>query len=64
MRGGLVFDQRVSLVQSAGSKMSTDNNRSPLHCLGSVFAYGDSLRESYIFALLTDSKHWLDEVFS
>ena len=35
-----------------------DHSRSPLHCLSLVWVYGDSLRDSYIFALLTDHPHW------
>lgn len=37
-------------------------SRSPLHCLGSVWVFGDSLRESYIFSLLQETGHWLDKI--
>ncbi len=42
--------------------MEFDVGRTPLHCLGMVWCFGDSLRESYIFSLLTNQAHWLDEV--
>ena len=47
---------------SAQSVLHTDNRRTALHCLGSVWVFGDSLRESYIFSLLAGDKHWLDQV--
>ena len=39
-----------------------DFKRSALHCLGTAWVYGDSLRDSYIFALLTDHTHYLDQI--
>jgi len=39
-----------------------DMQRTALHCVGAVWIYGDSLRESFIFSLLQDTPHWLDEV--
>ena len=42
--------------------MANDRQRTALHCLGHIWIYGDSLKETYIFSLLQDTKHWLDQV--
>lgn len=47
---------------SASSVMVNDKRRSGLHCLGSIFTFADSLRNSYLFALLQNTSHWLDDI--
>ena len=60
--GGVRGGDSGGLTVSADAKMERDHGRTGLHCLGCIIAYGDSLRDSYVFSLLQNRPHWLDHV--
>lgn len=63
---GLHVDAMLRILDTPGvsatSKVRNDHMRTALHCLGSIWIYGDSLRDSYVFSLLSGGSHWLDKV--
>jgi hypothetical protein len=61
MRFGFRCSRQTEGVR-ASAAMPRDGDRTALHCAGSVWVYGDSLRESYIFSLLQHTPHWLEQV--